>query len=798
MAQVSEPLSTGAGSQRRWVMPVGIGVVGLIVVSYLVDTTTDPAVSVLGDSVSRIAAAVIGAGGLVGSLVSWRTSPYGQVRRVTMTALGAGASLLLWYLYLTDGSVRATFRSIAVAVAVSAAIFVAANKWFDASLKDWRRFAALTGVVVGAAVTTLLVGNRAIGLFVADGDLSWVLIPLIALLAGAWGVGLSVTNAGSRKLVTGGVAGAIVGLVPGLFFRTGSLPDLEIVPLLASTVAVAVLGGLLAQLRQRPPLHGALTGASLGWLIGAFGIPDLGPGTIVEAILGTTILGLLIGLRLGLAPDQTIGRRLELDRQARVVIFLGPALLFISATLVIPTIRTMWLSLLDRTSQEFVGLGQYRAAFTDPNFFNMSRWAGAFSGTEFVVFAVTLLAGLAIMLVMRYQVDRYYPPRLLAATASAGALVIVATLSRLGRGDDITVATPLTFLGIALTAATVVLLALYLKANPGNSGLSGSSGGALTLAAIFLSLALFTHLRGTLFNNLWWVFTVTVVITGVGLAVAAISDGTKGESIAKSLIFMPMAVSFVGAAIIWRFMYIARPPVQDQTGVLNAVWVWLGKLANSSYAVPVAVVLFLAAAALVTLAVRGFTVGMKSLGWSSVLSAIPVAWLGLLIWTGDIGGATVGSSGDIIAEPILFLSGTAQVGAYNNLFVMLPFIWIYTGFAMVIFSAAIKSVPSDLIDAAAVDGATRSQKFWRVIVPQIAPTIGVVITTVIVVVMKVFDIVKVMTGGNFGTQVLANEMWEQAFTARNRGLGSAIAVMLFISVLPIMFANIRRMQKEFH
>jgi hypothetical protein len=189
---------------------------------------------------------------------------------------------------------------------------------------------------------------------------------------------------------------------------------------------------------------------------------------------------------------------------------------------------------------------------------------------------------------------------------------------------------------------------------------------------------------------------VTVVTTGVGLAVAAIADGTKGESIAKSLIFMPMAISFVGAGIIWRFMYIARPPVQDQTGVLNALWVGLGHLSISSWATPVAIGSFVFAAALVLLGIRGFAGGSLSLGWSSVLLAMPFAWFGVRLLDGaPIGGLVEGPGGQMIAAPILFLSGTQQVGAYNNLFVMLPFIWIYTGFAMVIFSAAIKAVPAD-------------------------------------------------------------------------------------------------------
>ena len=126
---------------------------------------------------------------------------------------------------------------------------------------------------------------------------------------------------------------------------------------------------------------------------------------------------------------------------------------------------------------------------------------------------------------------------------------------------------------------------------------------------------------------------------------------------------------------------------------------------------------------------------------------------------------------------------------------MIVLIWIQTGFAMVIFSAAIKAVPGELLEAARVDGATESQSFWGVTIPQIAPTIGVVVTTLIVTVMKVFDIVRVMTAGNFDTNVIANEMYDKAFAEFNFGVGSALAMVLFLSILPIMFYNIRRMQK---
>ena len=129
------------------------------------------------------------------------------------------------------------------------------------------------------------------------------------------------------------------------------------------------------------------------------------------------------------------------------------------------------------------------------------------------------------------------------------------------------------------------------------------------------------------------------------------------------------------------------------------------------------------------------------------------------------------------------------------MWLMVVLIWIQTGFATVIFSASIKDVPTELTEAARIDGANESQVFWKVTIPQIAPTIGVVVTTLIVTVMKVFDIVKVMTNGNFDTQTIANDMFTRAFGNSDSALGSALATVLFVGVLPIMYINIRRMQR---
>ena len=131
---------------------------------------------------------------------------------------------------------------------------------------------------------------------------------------------------------------------------------------------------------------------------------------------------------------------------------------------------------------------------------------------------------------------------------------------------------------------------------------------------------------------------------------------------------------------------------------------------------------------------------------------------------------------------------------YNNMWLMVVLIWLQVGFAMVIFSSAIKAVPTELTEAARIDGANESQVFWKVTLPQIAPTIAVVTTTLVVLVLKVFDIVRVTTGGQFDTQVIANQM-ANAVIDRNAGIAAALATLLFIGVLPVMFYNLRKMQK---
>ncbi|MDH6143092.1 alpha-glucoside transport system permease protein [Kitasatospora sp. GP30] len=224
-----------------------------------------------------------------------------------------------------------------------------------------------------------------------------------------------------------------------------------------------------------------------------------------------------------------------------------------------------------------------------------------------------------------------------------------------------------------------------------------------------------------LLTTLLWLLIVPVAATGLGLALALLVDRMRGQSIYKSLIFMPMAISLVGASIIWKFVYDWRDTSQSQIGLLSQLAIWLG--------------------------------------WRH-----PPNW--------------------ILSQPL------------NTFLLMVVMVWVQTGFAMVVLSAAIKAIPDEITEAARLDGAKGLRLFWYVTVPMIRTTLVVVLTTVLLITLKAFDIVRTMTGGNFGTQVLANEMYSQSFTQFNVGRGSALAVLLFMAVLPLVAYNIVQLRKE--
>jgi alpha-glucoside transport system permease protein len=230
--------------------------------------------------------------------------------------------------------------------------------------------------------------------------------------------------------------------------------------------------------------------------------------------------------------------------------------------------------------------------------------------------------------------------------------------------------------------------------------------------------------RSTLFNTLLWILIVPAACVIMGLTVAVLADrlGPRGEKTTKTIIFLPMAVSLVGAATVWRFIYDAEPKGSTQIGLLNAI--------------------------------------------GSIFHKGPVAWL------------------------------DTSTFRLNSLLLMVVLLWAQVGFSMVLLSAAIKSVPTDTIEAARIDGASERQIFARVVVPQIRGTIVTIFITVTITVMKIFDVVYVTTGGAFNTDVLGNQFWTQISTYFNYGAASAIVVIFMIAVIPVMWYQVKHFQSE--
>ena len=224
-------------------------------------------------------------------------------------------------------------------------------------------------------------------------------------------------------------------------------------------------------------------------------------------------------------------------------------------------------------------------------------------------------------------------------------------------------------------------------------------------------------------NNLMWIIFGSTLSVSFGLIIAVLADRSRMEKIAKSFIFLPMAISFVGASIIWNFIYEYRPPGQPQVGLLNA-----------------------------------FVTG---------LGGQPQAW-----------------------------PQWVNIAPWNNLFLIVIVIWLQAGFAMVLFSAALKGIPEELLEAGRIDGANEFQIFFRIMVPYIQGTIISVWTTIVIFTLKIFDVVWVMTGGQFGTHVIATQFYRQSFTNNNSGYGSAIAIVLLIAVIPVMYYNLRQFRKQ--
>jgi alpha-glucoside transport system permease protein len=222
-------------------------------------------------------------------------------------------------------------------------------------------------------------------------------------------------------------------------------------------------------------------------------------------------------------------------------------------------------------------------------------------------------------------------------------------------------------------------------------------------------------------NNIIWIIGLTLLCVGFGLIIAVLVDRVRYESVAKGVIFLPLAISAVAASVIWKFMFDYQPPDQPQTGTLNAV------------------------------------VGLFGIA--------PVPWL------------------------------TIDTLSLNTFALIVVMAWMWTGFAMVILSASLKGISTELLEAARVDGATEWQVFRRITFPLLLPTVAVVSTTIIITALKTFDIVYTMTNGNFNTEVVANLMYKEIGFG-DFGKASALAVILLVAIIPVMALNIRRFQAQ--
>jgi len=299
-------------------------------------------------------------------------------------------------------------------------------------------------------------------------------------------------------------------------------------------------------------------------------------------------------------------------------------------------------------------------------------------------------------------------------------------------------------------------------------------------------------------NNLLWLIVVPATSTGFGLLVAQLTDRIRWGNIAKSLIFMPMAISFVGAAVIFKLIYDARPAATSQIGVMNAIWMKFEGGAGSILALKILPSIILLAFAAVVIVVifqmiKPLTDGTRRTTIWSTMLRIVVTLLGVwLIYKSLASMIAVWSASLSYGEPQQWLT----LPFWNNFFLMVVLIWIQTGFAMVILSAALRGIPEETIEAAVIDGANPFQIFFKIKVPQIIPTIVVVWTTITLAVLKVFDIVFAMTNGQWETQVLANYMYEKLFRANDWGVGSAGAMVIMLLVSPILVWNVYNARKE--
>ncbi|MBQ6509325.1 MAG: sugar ABC transporter permease [Flexilinea sp.] len=370
-------------------------------------------------------------------------------------------------------------------------------------------------------------------------------------------------------------------------------------------------------------------------------------------------------------------------------IFVGPAVLILLWALMIPTVRTFILSLKDAMGQKWIGLDAFKTVATT------EHMEPVFQRITLAIFILLLAVAVGLLIALIGKLFSSKDTISGGLSKKSGWFILICSIIILWIAID-----PIVSAFKAAVAGTDANELPFLE----------NYKYALTDKAMLIVFR----------NNLLWLVLGTSLCVVFGLLIAVLADRTgKAEKYYKIIIFLPMAISFVGAGVIWKFIYNYRGQ-GNETGLLNAIVVALG--------------------------------------------GTPKAWLQIPFW--------------------------------NNIFLIIIMIWLQTGYCMVILSSAIKGISSELLEAARIDGANEIQIFFKIIIPVISDTIISVTTTVLIFSLKTFDVVNTMTGGNYGTNVIANEFFMQRFVQYNTGRASAIAIILLILVIPVMIMNLRQFNER--
>ncbi len=370
-------------------------------------------------------------------------------------------------------------------------------------------------------------------------------------------------------------------------------------------------------------------------------------------------------------------------------IFVGPAVLILLWALAIPTVRTFILSLKDAMGQKWIGLESFKAVATT------EHMEPVYQRITLAIFILLLAVAVGLLISLISKLFSSKKEITGGMSKKSGWTVLI--------------------LGIV-----VIWIALDPVVSAFKAAIAGTDANELPFLENYKYALTDKAMLIVFRNNLLWLVLGTSLCLVFGLIIAVLADRTgRAEKYYKIIIFLPMAISFVGAGVIWKFIYNYRGQ-GNETGLLNAIVVALG--------------------------------------------GTPKAWLQMPFW--------------------------------NNIFLIVIMIWLQTGYCMVILSSAIKGISSELLEAARIDGANEIQIFFRIIIPVISDTIISVTTTVLIFSLKTFDVVNTMTGGNYGTNVIANEFFMQRFVQYNTGRASAIAIILLVLVIPVMIMNLKQFNER--